>query len=130
MSLIQDSDSPWFALGVLFGAVLIAWWMLPAPEAVRIAVEGPRIQFEPGTIRLRITVERDATNRTLIVGVTGADYESSSSEQLDGEEAPRTRWRTYPGVPAGDYITYAALQTADGDWTEATDTLTILSRGF
>ena len=130
MSIIRDDDSPWFVLGVLLACLAgVGWMLIPAPD-VQLVVEGPRVQFEPGTIRARITVERNPNNRALIVGVLAADFESSSYEQLDGEDAPRTRWRTYPGVPAGEYIVYAALQTSDGDWNEARDTVRVLSRGF
>jgi hypothetical protein len=114
---------------VLIGAAI--WFLLAAAvtdKKLSLAVESGRMSFEPAFIRLRIRVEPDAANRALAVGIVGAEFETSSLEQLAGAGAPKTRWREFKGVPAGEYQAVASVQRADGSQTTVTDRLIVLGR--
>lgn len=95
---------------------------------LRIAVEGAQIQFEPASVRLRIRVEPDPANRALAVGVVGPDFETSSLEQLEGDRAPITRWRTFTNVPAGEYEVIGELYRPPAPSVLVRARLTVLAR--
>ena len=105
--------------------VLSAWANEPR---VSIAVEGARVQFEPGQIRLRIRVERDKYNRALTVALVSDGFERSSLEQLEGESSPLVRWVDYRDVPAGEYVVIAIVHRPEDRPIRAEDRLQVLSR--
>lgn len=95
---------------------------------LKIAVEGARIQFEPGTVRLRIRVEPDKANRALTVGLIGPDFETSTLRQLEGDQAALTHWFTFKAVPAGEYIAVSEVYRPSAKTWHAEDRLTVLAR--
>ena len=84
-------------------------WSIDDPGRVRITVEGPQYQFEPGHFRLRISVEPDPANRDLTVTAISEMFARSSYEHLDGVHSPRTRWLEYHNIPAGQYVVIATV---------------------
>ena len=109
-------------------AVVITLALLRVPE-VQIAVEGGRMRMEPAYIRLRVTVEPHQDNRGLWVGLVDGDYVAASSyEGLEGGRSPRTRWREFKDMGAGNYDAFVVLERVDGSRIEARDRVTVLSR--
>ena len=95
---------------------------------IRLTVEGARVQFEPGVVRLRIRIEPDPENRGVSVGIVAPAFEASSWEDLPGERAAKTRWRVYTGIPAGEYLAVATVfRSSRRDW-HTTAPFTILPR--
>lgn len=82
-----------------------------SPVSIAVA---PRTAFEPATFKLRITVEPHPDNRGLLVSFDGPGYLRRFGEQLDGDDAPRTRERTIENVPAGEYVIAACVHTTEG----------------
>ena len=118
------------ALVCMVAALYFALWAASEDAKLKVTVEGGRIQFEPATVRLRVRVEPDPQNRALTVGIDSADFSTSSLEQLEGDRAPITRWRTFTGIPAGEYEAIAELYRAPNESVLARDRLTVLGRGF
>ena len=116
------------ALLMLLGGAWLAFSALANEPRVQIALEGPRYQYEPATIRIRITVERDPANRALTVALISEGFETSSLEELAGVDAPRTRWITYRDVPSGGYTVLAEVQRPSKGLLRAVERVTVLSR--
>ena len=95
---------------------------------VQIALEGPRVQFEPATIRLRIRILPHASNRGLTVAAISEGFARSSWEDLPGANAPITRWVEYRYVPAGHYTIQVILARSDGTARNSNDSLIVLGR--
>lgn len=119
----------------LLGAVLLTvgalvWLASVALQdaKLRIAVEGAKIQFEPGYIRLRVRVEPEKANRGLMVAAISDGFETSSYEQLEGNRSPRTRWFTFRDVPAGEYAIIARVDRGAEPVWYARTALTVLAR--
>ena len=112
----------WCALGACLVASLIV-----TPPNLSVTVEGSRIQFEPGYVRLKIRVQPDPANRALTVGIVSAEFETSSLEQLDGDRAPLTRWKEFRDIPAGEYVAIAEVYRPGADLWHAEDHIRILS---
>lgn len=82
-------------------------------------MEGYAIQFAPAYVRLRILVEPDAANRGLYVALVSEGFETSSYEQLEGMDSPRTRWREFKDVPEGEYAAVAVVERGRASrWTD------------
>ena len=117
----------WAASGLL---VFVLAYVYYATEAtLRVTVEGEHFRFEPATIRVRVTVEPDAQNRYLIMALNDGDVTvGRSDEELRGAAAPRTRWREFKSVPAGEYAAVAVVHRADRSELQARAAVTVLSR--
>lgn len=109
----------------------LAWLahMVIEEAPVRVFLEGPRVQFEPGAIRVRVRVEPHPDNRGLTVAAISEGYSRSSFEQLEGAASPRTRWVSYPDIPAGEYDIIAQLSRVSGEAADRAS-LSVLGRGF
>jgi len=116
----------WSGLATFLAAYI--FYSATAGEKVRVTVEGAIMQFEPASVRLRIRVEPDAENRALTVAVLSEGYERSSLEQLDGADAPISRWITYKGIPAGDYEAVAVVYRPNADNWRAAAVFKVLGR--
>jgi len=84
-----------------------------ANEALRMAVS-PVQSFAPASLRIRVVVEPDVSNRALEVVADSAEYYRSSRIQLDGAEGPRTIWLEIRNLPRGDYEVRGALLNSAG----------------
>ena len=112
-------------------ALFCLWLILSAiakEPRVRVTVESGVYAFEPAFVRLRVTVVPDAANRALTIALISDGFETSSLEELPGEQAPRTRWVQYRDVPAGSYTVSAVVHRPDDRSWRAGATLTILPR--
>ena len=98
-----------------------------AAAPVQIAVEGARVQFEPGVVRVRVRVVPHAVNRGVTVAAISEGFTRSSYEQLDGLQAPITRWIEWRDIPAGEYDVIAHLSPTGA---EDRTTVSVLGRGF
>ena len=116
---------------VLMLLVLGLWLGLSAlarESRLQLAIEGARYQYEPATVRLRVSVERHPANRALTVALVSDGFERSSLEQIDGMDSPRTRWVNYRDVPAGNYAVIAILHRPPDRPLRVEDTLTVIGR--
>jgi hypothetical protein len=79
-----------------------------------------------GAFRIVTTVERDERNRWLVITIDGERYRRSSTEQLDGVDAPRIRAVIYENIPAGNYDVSARLVRNDKKEFLANDTVCVM----
>ena len=113
---------------VLLGVVLALFFSAAEPAPLGVVVEGPVYRFEPSSVRVRIRVQPDPSNRGLLVKLLSEDYETSSYEQLDGESAPIIRWKDFRDIPAGNYLVIAALIRPPQGYLTARASVFILAR--
>jgi hypothetical protein len=73
----------------------------------------PTVMAEPGIVRLLIRLERDETNRALVVEVASQDLFRSSLVSLDGAAAPAVHWLRFGSLPAGEYDVTVTLLRND-----------------
>ena len=74
----------------------------------------PNIQYEPGKIKLKISVASHQDNTQFCIGyrVMGEPEELTirrSCQQLNGIYSPRVFWFEYKGIPAEQYIAFATV---------------------
>ena len=90
-----------FPVLLAVGGLAYVYHLAVAAAPVQIAVEGARVQFEPGFLRVRVRVVPHAVNRGVTVAAISEGFARSSYEQLDGLQAPITRWIEWRGVTGG-----------------------------
>lgn len=77
----------------------------------------PRLQFAgkygTGSVSIRVTVPRNAQNRSVCVFVDGPLTRTSCWDQV-GAEAPFRQEFAYQGLPAGRYTVSGVLEFEDG----------------
>ena len=95
------------------GVLLLAAGALSAGGQLSIRVS-PRVAFSPANILVRTFVERDSDNREIQVVADSPNFFSSSSVQLDGDDAPRSKEFRFRDLPAGDYTIVVVLIGQDG----------------
>src|SRR5215475_15743569 len=97
--------------------VLTALFFAVAPingiESLKMSVS-PAQSLAPAYLRVRVTVEPNAVNRTVAVVAESADYYRSSELPLEGEQGPRTLFFEFRGVPSGDYQIRSVVGDARG----------------
>jgi hypothetical protein len=74
----------------------------------------PAQSLAPAYLRVRVTVEPDVVNRTVVVVAESADYYRSSEMPLEGDQGPRTLFFEFRGVPSGDYQIRSIVGDAKG----------------
>ena len=74
---------------VLAALMMLAATPLEAGERLAMRLT-PMHAFEPATVIVTATVERDAQNRAMEIESESADFYRSSLVALQGENAPRT----------------------------------------
>lgn len=77
---------------------------------------------------MKVRVEPDPANRGLYVVLFSHGYETSSFEQLEGAEAPRTRWREFTNVPEGEYDAVAVVDRGGDDPWQDRARVSVLGR--
>lgn len=82
-----------------------------------------------GDVRIQVSVEPDARNRTLLVVADSDEFYRSSEFTLDGEDAARTHWLDWYRLPAGQYEIQAVVRGVDGHRAATSQPLTILGFG-
>ena len=85
---------------------------LRADEAIKISAR-PRVIPAPGSSLLKVTVERNQTNRALIWEVDGATYYRSSRMQLEGASAARSYVFMLRDLPGGRFDVRARVVRSD-----------------
>jgi hypothetical protein len=86
---------------------------LGAGERLALRVS-PSVSFAPANLIVRTTVEADAANRSIEVVAESADFYRSSTIELDGDKAPRTKQFEFRSLPQGTYSVKAFLLGTDG----------------
>lgn len=122
---------------VLVVVVLILQAGLTTPTRVSI-VRPIQIVNEYAHLRYQVQVDPHAENRALVLAAVDTSLERATledatrltSEQLDGEHAPRTRWVEWKyGLPAGDYVVVAVLYSGiKNEIARASVPVTVLAR--
>ena len=96
---------------------LTAAFLTAAPingtESLKMSVS-PAQSLAPAYLRVRLTVEPNAVNRTVGVVAESDDYFRSSELPLQGEDGPRTILFEFRGVPSGDYQIRGLIGDARG----------------
>jgi hypothetical protein len=100
-------------------ALLIAFFLgihLSAEQAITITAR-PAVIPAKGSALLKVIVERNATNRTLIWEVDGLAFYRSSTIPLEGTSAARSYFFTLRDLPGGHFDVRARVVRSDN--TEA-----------
>jgi len=87
-----------FLAGIFLAAAPIT---INGTESLRMSVS-PTQSLAPAYLRVRVTVEPKAVNRTVAVVAESENYYRSSEMPLEGEQGPRTLFFEFRGVPSGD----------------------------
>jgi hypothetical protein len=85
---------------------------LSADEAIKISARATVIAAQ-GSALLKVIVERNAMNRTLIWEVDGRSYYRSSTMQLEGSSAARSYFFMLRDLPGGYFDVRARLVRND-----------------
>jgi hypothetical protein len=80
----------------------------------------PASGFGPINLVVQTFIEPDARNRSVEITVDSGDYFTSSTAELDGDHAPRTRQVLFRQLRAGDYVVRVTLMASDGPRATAT----------
>jgi hypothetical protein len=75
----------------------------------------PHVLFQGGAVRGRVRLEPDPQNRAMHIEVDGGDYFSSSTVELDGDQAPILWERLWKGLPVGRYRVHVTVLHASGE---------------
>ena len=97
----------------LLTGVFLAVAPMMGTESLKLSVS-PAQSLAPANLRVRVTVEPNAVNRTVAVVAESDDYFRSSEMPLEGEEGPRTLFFEFRGVPSGDYQIRGVVGDARG----------------
>jgi hypothetical protein len=79
--------------------------------AVRLT---PSVAFGPVDVRALVQVEPHPENRLLRITIDSAEYYRSTDIQLDGTDAAKSHFVTWPAVPPGSYVFMAIVYGSTG----------------
>ena len=96
-----------------------------ASDAVAVKVS-PQTLFEGGAVRTQVRLPPDADNRAMRLEVDGERYFSSSTLQLEGDDAPAVYERRWLDLPAGKYSVQVVIVRASGETRHATAEFTVI----
>ena len=96
----------------LLTGILLTVAPMRATESMKINVTPP--STAPANLRVRVTVEPNAANRSVTVAAESDDFFRSSEVALEGEQSPRTIYFEFRGVPGGQYEVRGAVGDAMG----------------
>lgn len=99
------------ALAIAILLALLFHTLVTSEEIVKLEVT-PAHQFEPGTIRLKITVPTHKDNVYICFGYDSEVLSRRSCQQWIGVYAPRTLHIEYKALPAGQYSAFVQLYRA------------------
>jgi hypothetical protein len=81
-------------------------------EVVQLRV--PPLQYsEPATVRITVTVEPDARNRTLRLEADGENFFRATEETLLGADEKRFHLIEFRNLPSGEYTLRAQVLSTD-----------------
>jgi hypothetical protein len=69
----------------------------------------PPFAFAPCTVRVQAFIEPDARNRSIEFVLDSEAMYTSSTAELDGDRAPRTKEVMFRNLPAGTYLIRVTL---------------------
>ena len=96
-----------FVAGISFRLLMLGL----GPARMKLEVV-PLLCSSPCEIRVLLKVTPEQDNRSFQVSIVGDNYESSSTQELAGAQAPYTQpYLWFHSVPAGEYEVAASLQT-------------------
>jgi hypothetical protein len=99
-------------------------------ESLKMSVS-PAQSLAPAYLRIRLTVEPNAVNRTVSVVAESDDYFRSSELPLEGENGPRTIFFEFRGVPSGEYHIRGLVGDARGrEVASVQQNINVLSSGM
>jgi len=100
-------------LALLLTGVFLAVAPINGTEPLKMNVS-PAQSLAPAYLRVRVTVEPNAINRSVVVVAESDDYYRSSEMPLEGDQGPRTLFFEFRGVPSGDYQIRGVVGDAKG----------------
>ena len=100
-------------LALFLTAVFLTAAPINGTESLKMSVS-PAQSLAPAYLRVRVTVEPNAVNRTVVVVAESDAYYRSSEMPLEGEQGPRTLLFEFRGVPSGDYQIRGVVGDAKG----------------
>jgi hypothetical protein len=106
-----DEVNRYFGLALLlafFGAAI----HLIADEAITITVR-PAVTVAHGNAQLKVILDRNEMNRSLIWEVDGPNYYRSSAMELAGASAPRSYFFLVKDLPEGNFEVRATVRRND-----------------
>ncbi len=69
----------------------------------------PAMTMGPATVKIRLKIEPDASNRSVTIVADSPDFYRSSLINLEGERAPRNVALNYYNLPGGNYLVSGTL---------------------
>ena len=94
---------------------LLALAAMPAGAGGQLKMTvSPAHSFAPAVLRIRVSIEPNAVNRSLEVIADGDQFYRSSEIQLDGDHSPATFNLEMRDLPAGDYRVVGILKDGAG----------------
>jgi hypothetical protein len=100
-------------LALLLTGIFVAVAPITGTESLKMSVS-PAQSLAPAYLRVRMTVEPNAVNRTVAVVAESDNYFRSSELPLEGENGPRTIFFEFRGVPSGEYQIRGLVGDAKG----------------
>ncbi len=98
-----------------------------AREPITVSV-WPAVTTARAAARLKIQVDRDDENRALIWVVDGPSYYRSSTQQIDGADAPRLWFVVVKDLPAGEFDVRAVVRRRNNSEVVALTKIVVLPR--
>ena len=117
------------ALSLIF-VVLFLVALSPITVPSRVSIVRPvRFAQENQYLRYQIQIDPQSENALLVVAAVDGDVVRRSREDLDGENAPRTRWIEWKhGLPAGEYTVLAIVYNSSREVARASAELSVMAR--
>ena len=97
----------------LSGLLVLVAIPVGAGGQLKMAVS-PAHSFAPAVLRVRVSIEPSAVNRSLEVIADGDQFYRSSEIQLEGDHSPATFNLEMRDLPAGDYRVTGVLKDGAG----------------
>ena len=98
---------------LICGLLALAAMPVGAGDQLKMAVS-PAHSFAPAVLRVRVSIEPSAANRSLEVIADGDQFYRSSEIQLEGDHSPATFNLEMRDVPEGDYRVVGILKDGAG----------------
>ena len=115
----------YFRLILLTGCIAVSGQVIAADKLISLAVS-PAVTVSRGTAQLKVLVERDDRNRTLIWEVDGPSHYRSSHIELEGASAPRSWFFFVRDLPEGEYHIRATVKRTDRSESVAVSRIMVL----
>ena len=115
-------------LAIVIIGTLIAVTPLNANEPITVTV-WPAVTVARGNAQLKVFVERNNDNRSLMWEVDGPDYYRSSTQPLEGSAAPKSWFFFIRDLPEGEFDVRATVKRSNNSEAVALTKLTVIPGG-